>query len=719
MHVKKFNYTSFNTIERTANELLSKNSSSAAQQHPEYGIRPYNSQCYECVELIDKRTIDSRLFIDPENEGHTFSQQSYFPLHYKKSENDIWRTIDSRLRMQSPGVYAANDQPVPTKCDLNKKSTSLTEKGFEFEFNKNLSLYFFDDNSLYTQKQAGNYNNYTIGEEGLNVKNIWPGIEMEQMFKVGEIKTNFIIAAPLQIPVNKGWMVIEDHFTLPPDISIVENNGFHLEKGYYQGDYLIKNSSGETLITYEKPVYIDANVLGMHGVYNLIRDGNDYTLQTLIPVEWLKKPDNTYPLMIDPTVYGAVKMGDFVLTGQPAANMAFTSSNLGSCQYHLNCFVPGKSRLTNAYVDMEYTLTYDNTCGSPPLPPPFCTFNMVTMEVVCDSCNTTTGPLSCNPAQPPYTGTCTTDSNLVPGANAILVNSFTPNFLSCIAPQCPDYILPFTLHNRDQACGDVCGYLCARGNMWRMTVEAYRVEGTLSQDKTQICPGQPVTFTGHGQGGVAPYIYAYTLDGGNTWDTATSSSWYIFPSHDVPVDCEITDACGEKWLTNSLYVTVLAGSTPTITVHNDTLIATNADHYQWLLNGNILPGDTFQTLVTSMPGHYQVATSNASGCGGISAVANYLISSINEVAGTGSFRIIPNPSDGNFQLRFTGVSANAPVALRIFDVSGKLIDSRTLQPATGANSYNYEPGKKLVTGVYLLQAEVNGRQFREKLLIAE
>jgi hypothetical protein len=392
-------------------------------------------------------------------------------LHYKKSANDVWRTIDQRLRPVAPGVYEANNQPVPTKCDLNKKSTSITEHGFEFEFNKNLTMYFFDDATLYTRSEPGNYNTYTVGEEGLTVKNIWPGMDMEQQFTAGQIKTSYVIAAPLQIPVSAGYMVIEDHFTLPDGYSFVESElGHHIENDKYQGDYHLKNSKGETLITYEKPIYIDAKAWGMHGSYKLIRTGNNYTLQTLIPVSWLNKADNTYPIIIDPIVYGASKMGDFTQTGNPSASMGFTTMSLGSCPYQMNVFVPGKSRISNTYVDMEYSLTYDNTCGTPPLPAPFCTFSQVSMEVKSDECTTTTGPLTCNPASPPYTGTCTTDSNLVPGANAMHFAGLLPN--TCLPAQCPDYNLHFTLLNRDSTCGDVCGYLCARGNMWRITVEA-------------------------------------------------------------------------------------------------------------------------------------------------------------------------------------------------------------------------------------------------------
>ncbi len=557
MNVKKANFTSFRTDKKLVTEVLAKNSSAAAKEHPEYGIVPFNSQCSECVELIDKRTIDSRQYIDKDRVNHTYSQKSYFPLHYKKNDNDIWRTIDFRLRPDAnkANVYVANNQPVPTTLDLNRKSTALDESGLQFEFNKNLTLYFFDDNTVYTQKEAGNYADYTVGEEGLSVKNMWSGIDMQQQFRAGEIKTNYTISAPLQLPITKGWMVIEDHFTLPEGYTFEEAaDGFHLDNNYFRGDYELKNTEGKVIIKYEKPVYYDAKAWGMHGIYKLLKDKNDYTLQLLVPVDWLNKADNTYPLVIDPIVSGVTKIGDFRLAGL-SANMAFTTMTLGSCDYHMTVNVPGLSDLTDTYIDLEYQLTYDNMCGTPPLPPPFCTFSQVTMEVRADACNTTTGLLACNPAQPPFTGTCTTDPNLVPGAGPVHMG---PNYLACIPPQCPDHVVALTLKNRDSVCGDVCGYLCARGNMWQTTIEACQVEGNITQDKTQVCAGQPVVFTAHPTCGVPPYHYAWTSNGGNTYDTIYSSpNFTVYPQQDIIMSCIIYDNCSNFWQTNDLNVTVL------------------------------------------------------------------------------------------------------------------------------------------------------------------
>ncbi len=557
MHVKQPNFKSFGKDEKQSSEVLDKKSSATAKQHPEYGITPYNAQCTQCVELLDKRTMTSRQFVDAYDEGHIYSQQSYFPLHYKKSENDIWRTIDQRLHPTAPGIYEATNQPVPTKYDANRNVTSLTEKGFEFEFNKNLSMYFFDENTVYTQQEPANYDNSTIGEEGLEVKNVWNGITMQQLFSAGQVKTSFVISAPLQLPISKGWMVIEDHFTLPEGFTFQETSttGHEVNKDLYQGDYVVKNAAGETLITYEKPVYVDARAWGMHGFYKLIQTGNKYTLQMFVPFSWLTRPDNVYPIVIDPNVYGATLRGSFSQSGGVSANLGFTTMSLGACPYHLDVRVPGQSTIINTYVDVEYSLTFDNTCGNPPLPSPYCTFSQASMEVMSDECGTSTGVLSCRPRTGPQIGTCTTDSNLVPGANALQFAGLLPG--SCIAPQCPDYVVNFTLLNRDSTCGDVCGYLCARGNFWRMTVEACQLQGSITQDLTQVCAGQPVTFTAHPTCGVPPYQYIWIHDNGNVADTISNNPDFVLhPVADDVVTC-IIKSCSLSAATNGLGVSVI------------------------------------------------------------------------------------------------------------------------------------------------------------------
>jgi len=194
-------------------------------------------------------------------------------------------------------------------------------------------------------------------------------------------------------------------------------------------------------------------------------------LQMLVPVAWLQSKNNTYPIIIDPYVLGETSIGNYQSTGNSYFQYGFTSESLGSCNDTLDVMMPGHSTPVNAWVDFEYALTYSPSCGSPPEGAPFCTFSQVHQQVICNPCGSSSPVLGCNPANPPYTGTCTTDSNLVAGAGAVCITNLVPTYLSCLHHDCSGYTIPFTLVNQDSICGDVCGYLCARGHMWAMTVE--------------------------------------------------------------------------------------------------------------------------------------------------------------------------------------------------------------------------------------------------------
>ncbi len=609
MHVKQPNLTSFHKTEKHTSETLDKLSTAKAKQHPEYGMLPFNAQCKNCVELIDERTIDSRRFVDPANAGHTYSQKSLLPLHYQKFEGDIWHTLDPRLQPSAtPGLYTAVNQPAPTAYNSNTHECSIEVAGVQFAFNRNLKLFYFKENAAYTKTENANYSKITVGEEGVKTTDIWEGIDMEQLYSAGEVKTNFIINRPLQLPLTDGWLVIEDNFSLPAGYTFEEApDGEHTVDGYYKGNYLVKSNKAETLFTYEKPSYVDARAWGQIGCYQLLQSGNQYTLRMLVPINWLTNPANVYPIIIDPIVTGRTKLGDFRQTaGGITANFGFTTKPM-SCDYHMNVMVPGQSTLTNAYVDLEYQLTYDNQCGVPPLPAPFCTFSQVSMEVVNDTCGTSTGLLSCNPATPPYTGTCTTDSNLVPGANSILINNFVPNFMSCYAFQCPDYDVPFTLKNRDSICGDVCGYLCARGNMWQMTLEATKDSDScyLTPDTLSQLPGSTVTLTAHNSAG-PPVSYIWYSPWGT--DTTSSPTFSFQLQSDANIYCELLGYCGNMLYsgctTNIAYVDAIGvdGIETPANGLNAMEIKPNPNQGEFALSFNAYRAGTCQLIVYNADG---------------------------------------------------------------------------------------------------------------------
>jgi hypothetical protein len=87
MQVKQYNLSSFSKTEKIISEELKNLTPKAQQQHPEFGILPYNAQCNDCVELLQKRTEHERYFVKNGSKGkHFYAQKSLQPLHYKNEK---------------------------------------------------------------------------------------------------------------------------------------------------------------------------------------------------------------------------------------------------------------------------------------------------------------------------------------------------------------------------------------------------------------------------------------------------------------------------------------------------------------------------------------------------------------------------------------------------------------------------------------------------------
>ena len=69
---------------------------------------------------------------------------------------------------------------------------------------------------------------------------------------------------------------------------------------------------------------------------------------------------------------------------------------------------------------------------------------------------------------------------------------------------------------------------------------------------------------------------------------------------------------------NDLFVAKIPNSctiaTPTVTVSSNMLTSSSAPSYQWLLDGNVLTGETSQSIALTENGSYQVLVTNTSGC---------------------------------------------------------------------------------------------------------
>jgi gliding motility-associated-like protein len=544
MGTKLFNFSTFSENKKVSCPLLDKRSSDKAKKHPEYGILPFNAKCKECVELLDKRTEHSRLFIDTYHGTNTWSQQSYFPLHYTDN-NGFLRTIDHRLRPSPghPGVYAAPDQPVPVRFDLATGYTSLDLHSFELIYNKGLKMYFVEDtNAASIAITSADYRHYTVGDDGARVFNIWQGIDMEAFAKEGKIETNFIIASKPVMPVSKGYMVIEDHVTLPEGYTLERSDG---SDGRSRLDLLVKNKQGAEIARLQHVSIRNAANWGLTTEYVVQRQANDYIIKMLVPYSFLNTDASDYPIVVDPIVSGSVDTGNYHSTGLPSANLCF-STNPAHCDYHMTDTVPGMSTLVSAVAEIEDVTTIigqtangrgcqDTVLSDHGAFAHVCLMREIWHILVSDQCNAA-GKIDCfyttNCDTP---GTVTSDPSHGVGAGPITI-PFNP-YISCIPPQCPDFLIPWTLENFDSICEDNCGNLCAIGNKWEMTIEACTIDAYLTTTDSNVCAGQSTTVTCHPSCGVPPYHYVWST--GDTTQTIT-----VFPpAVGIDVQCTAYDAC--------------------------------------------------------------------------------------------------------------------------------------------------------------------------------
>ncbi len=130
----------------------------------------------------------------------------------------------------------------------------------------------------------------------------------------------------------------------------------------------------------------------------------------------------------------------------------------------------------------------------------------------------------------------------------------------------------------------------------------------------------------------------------------------------------------------SMIVTFPVLSIPAVSISGDTLICSNAQYYQWYLNGTAITGATSQTYVIQQTGTYYVMISDDNGCEAPSVLI--VITGIDETLIHFPNQIYPMPFSDTFTL--TGEnSSSRDVFLRVSDISGRLIATRQIKTMNG------------------------------------
>ena len=142
------------------------------------------------------------------------------------------------------------------------------------------------------------------------------------------------------------------------------------------------------------------------------------------------------------------------------------------------------------------------------------------------------------------------------------------------------------------------------------------------------------------------------------------------------------------------------------TINGTEITANNTNGtYQWLDcddNNALIPGETNVSYTATVNGGYAVEITE-NGCVDTSACVMITTVGIEENNFGASFKVYPNPTDGNFVIDLGTVYVSTEVT--ITDMSGKLLDSKTLTQSQVLNLSIEEPA-----GVYIVSVRAENKK---------
>ena len=167
----------------------------------------------------------------------------------------------------------------------------------------------------------------------------------------------------------------------------------------------------------------------------------------------------------------------------------------------------------------------------------------------------------------------------------------------------------------------------------------------------------------------------------------------------------LTHRRGGVSCTDTACVTVSVN--PVVTFNNGMLTSTPASAYQWLLNGDSIPGETSQTFVPTVSGDYSVRV-DCQGTGWIgSNVIPVVIVGVSE-ADPWKLKIYPNPIGGHDRklvLEIQGLDSQA-FTLVLVDIAGRVILRKLVTDCSEKTILEIE---EIPQGVYFVHAWQEGK----------
>lgn len=464
-------------------------------------------------EVIEKRTRNTKFYIDKSNPGKFIQLFSYGGnLNYLKDGK--WLTASQKLKPLGNGIFKAEHQMEPVGFDVNLKNAFIETEAGRINFNQwNLLGIKAGEETILA---AANWSNYTAGDDGIRIYNIFPGIDAEMRIKFGAIKTNFII--------HKNHYTGIEKFIFRDDFNSTKKLG---KLAYGQGNNDLSTAifvlGKETVLKINKAiVYPEKNPSKNYKFLDyLIKDNS---LSIGVDASYINSHLKIGNVIIDPLVEATGTLAQNQITGSMSCG---SSSNY--CSYNFNVPTPPKVTVTN--VSFKWGI-YVN----PPVNKYQTFFN-----IVAGSCNVPFQGVfpRQDPDPNPGTGLISTNGNFV---------SVNPQLLSCLpAPSCEARDVPFELRFWNTYCGGNGG--CSNDYVRADEPLVFKTEGYMLEFESitasqTICNGYSTFLEVKPKYGVPPYSYKWS-------NGLTAKSIEVDPVVATSYSVLVTDNCGNTFSANT------------------------------------------------------------------------------------------------------------------------------------------------------------------------
>lgn len=546
------------------------------------------------IEVLQKRTLEGKYYINRNDHAAFQIEKGSMPMHYIKDGQFL--TIDTRLTKISDHILEASRQGTPVGFDLQRKASYIKVRNEAIYFN-NWSLYGSKNGTLTVLAQA-NWSNYTAGDDGMKIMDIFPGIDAEMKINRGSVKTNFI--------VNSNRFPGYDYFKFKDMFEGGTRNGnglLQFADGSAAGTNKLTDVNyrvnQKNILRIEKGIaYRADNGAATHKVLGYdIQSGN---LFLNVDAQYLNTQLSSGKVIIDPMV----SVQDTAAMVSPNNYSMNCGSVTNSCNRTLSITPPAGATITKVYCFFQIQVI------SP------ASFNQSFFGIQTNgACGLTYGTT--------VTGSGTLGTPDSTRNGLIGYDSITSWALPCIpGPSCTPAPIVFTLRLFNTycaagpaGCSDVYNRGLAPGFIIKLTGVTFDPKKITRTSDTAICQGSSVTLGRTASFGVPPYRYTW-LPGGQTTPTITVS-----PLVTTTYTSIITDSCGNS-STDTTTVNVVTQtvapavvSPQTVCQYGNVPLTAGGTNLRWWTTATGGVASSIAPVPPNTPGTYNYYVSSQTKCG--------------------------------------------------------------------------------------------------------